>query len=108
MESFARVLSLALVMTVSPAFAQQWLDYVNREYRFAVNFPVAPAEEQAMHRTANGRTLPAHVFVARQGANTYRVTVVPFPADVTEGTAEIAHAASLVRPKGQAIFDAPG
>jgi hypothetical protein len=103
-----RAICIAALIAASPAVAQQWLDYVNREYRFAVNFPVAPAEQATMHRSSDGRTLPARTFLARQGTNVYRVTVVPFPAGAADAAAEIAHAASLVRPKGQAIFDARG
>jgi hypothetical protein len=108
MQTLARALLIALIFPASSALAQQWLDYVNREYRFAVNFPSAPTEQAATHRSANGRTIPARVFAARQDGNIYRVTVVPFPADVTDGAAEIARAASLIRPRGQAIFDARG
>jgi hypothetical protein len=108
MRFIARAVLLAAVMAALPSVAQQWLDYVNREYRFAVNFPASPAEQAAVHRSANGRTLPARAFVARQGTSLYRVTVVLFPADVPDAAAEIAHAASLLRPKGRAIFDARG
>jgi hypothetical protein len=108
MRAFGGIIAIAAVMAATPVCAQQWLDYVNREYRFAVNFPAAPSERAAMYRSANGANVPARTFVAQQGTSRYRVTVVAFPAGATNAATEIAHAAALLRPKGRAVYDARG
>jgi hypothetical protein len=107
MRSVLRVMAIAGITASLPAFAQQWLDYVNREYRFAVNFPVAPKAQDTSHTSANGTRLRARSFSADQGTSHYRVTVVSYP-DAADAAGEIAHAARLVRSKGKAFYDARG
>ena len=108
MRFVARVISIAAIIASSPVSAQQWVDYVNREYRFAVNFPVEPREQNTVYRSAGGTTLTARAFFAEQGTSRYRVTVISFPTDVADAAAEIAHAADLLRPRGKAMHDERG
>jgi hypothetical protein len=107
MRSVLLIMAIAGIMASPPAFAQQWLDYVNREYRFAVNFPVAPRAQDTTHTSANGTRLRARSFSADQGTSHYRVTVVPYPG-AADAAGEIAHAARLVRSRGKAFYDARG
>jgi hypothetical protein len=108
MRALGGIIAIAAIVAASPASAQQWLDYVNRDHRFAVNFPAAPSERAAMYRSASGATLPARSFVAQQGTSRYSVTVVMFPAGTTNAATEIAHSAALLRAKGRAVYDARG
>jgi hypothetical protein len=88
-----------------PALAQLWIDYVNPEYRFAVNFPVEPEEVDIAYRGADSANLPARSFTAEQGTSFYRVTVVLFSDGAADGLNEIEHAAQTLRARGEAIYD---
>ena len=61
MRSVARAISICVILTASPVAAQQWVDYVNPEYRFAVNFPVDPSEHDADYVSSSGVTLDRHI-----------------------------------------------
>ena len=108
MRVIARVIFLATIVASSPVLAQQWLDYVNREYRFAVNFPVEPAEQDTAYTSADGTAVAAHTFFAERDTSRYRVTVVTFPAEIADVAAEISHATALHRPRGVAQHDGRG
>ncbi len=92
----------------SPALAQQWVDYVNPEYRFAVNFPVDPTEQDSTYTSSDGTTLNAHMFSAEQDTSIYRVSVARFPTDVADVPGELDHAAEIYRQRGEVAHDAPG
>ncbi len=59
--------------------AQQAPEYVNHEYRFMLNFPVAPMEEDGVYVSLDGTTHAARVFSAEEGTSHYRMSVVRFP-----------------------------
>ena len=99
---------MIVVIASSPAAAQQWVDYTNPEYRFAVNFPVEPTEQDTEYVSADGTTLIARAFSAEQEESLYRVTVVTFPAEITDVAAELDHAAGIYRRRGEATHDQPG
>ena len=94
-----------LVVSSAASAAQQWINYVNPEYRFTVNFPVEPSEEESEHTSANGTVLAARTFYAEGENAIYRVTSVPFPQTVINVRAELEHVASLYRPRGEAWYD---
>ena len=108
MRLAAAIVSIIAVFVSLPAAAQQWVDYSNPEYRFAVNFPVLPSEEDIDYVSADGTTLTARVFSAEQDDSLYRVTVVTFPAEVADVAAELNHAAEAYRQRGAATHDQPG
>jgi len=108
MLSVARVISICVILTSSPVAAQQWVDYVNPEYRFAVNFPVEPSEQDAAYVSSSGATLDSRIFSAEQDDSLYRVSVVIFPHEVDDVAGELTYAAELYRQRGEAIHDAPG
>jgi hypothetical protein len=75
----ALISSFAMMMFFSwQAFAQGWIDYVNVEERFGINFPGEPTESSATHQTTSGVNFPAKIFTARDAAGTYTVTVVHY------------------------------
>src|SRR5215510_1894485 len=73
-----RILMVAalVVLTCSPAFAQEWIQYASKADLFGVNFPSEPKVQDVAYATEFGITLPAHVYSAEQGASRYSVTAV--------------------------------
>jgi hypothetical protein len=69
--------ALSLLLS-TPYFAQEWIDYVNREDLFAVNFPGEPKVQDITYRTEYSASLPGHVYSYTNGTNRYSVTVVDY------------------------------
>ena len=78
-----------------PAFAQDWIDYVNRAERFSVNFPRQPAVQEITYTSQRGRMLPARVYIVQDGQRRYSVTVINYTTDtdLTDIRGSIAYAA---------------
>lgn len=96
----------AAILASSGAIAQLWPEYVNREYRFMLNFPAAPSESDGTYVSSDGVTHASHVFSVDEETSHYRMIVVRFSNDVADAEAEIDHAADLVRARGQVLHDA--
>jgi hypothetical protein len=62
----------------APAVAQEWQQFDGTADFFSANFPSPPAVEQITWESEYGARVPARRYVARQGANTYSVTVVDY------------------------------
>lgn len=108
MRLVAPIISVAIIAASTAAMAQQWVDYVNPEYRFAVNFPVEPSESDTTYVSAGGASLAARVFSAEQETSKYRVSVVEFQTEISDVAAELDHAMDVFRQRGEATHDAPG
>lgn len=87
------------------AAAQDWLEYENREYGFAVNFPSEPTSEDAEYISPTGETLPARVFTSLDGDAIYKVTVVDFSSRPGEHHIAVGHAADAMRASGEVIYE---
>ena len=73
------LISTALLLSISGAlFAQEWIEYANREDRFTCNFPAQPKITSTTYRSQMGADLPAHIYSAAQGQSRYSVTVVDY------------------------------
>lgn len=105
MRLVAGFISIVAIIASSPATAQQWVDYANPEYRFAVNFPVEPTERDTDYVSADGTTLVGRAFSAEQDSSIFRVTVVTFPVELTDVAAELDHAAETYRQRGENTHD---
>ena len=105
MISVAAIIAVVTTVASTSGLAQQVLEYVNHEYHFMLNFPVAPTEGNGAYVSLDGTTHAARVFSAEDGTGRYRMTVVRFPAELTEVPAELDHAADLVRARGQILHD---
>src|SRR3979409_1668561 len=71
--------SAALALSISGAlFAQEWIEFANREDRFTCNFPRQPKVTETTYRSEHGADLPARVYSAAQGQSRYSVTVVDY------------------------------
>lgn len=95
----------AICLPATSALAQDWLEYVNPEYGFAINFPVEPTFEDAEYTSPTGETLPARVFTSAEGEALYKVTVVDFSSRPGEHHVAISHAADAMRASGELIYE---
>lgn len=62
----------------TPAVAQEWTEYVNREDRFSIVFPGEPQVTESTYTSQFGAELPARVYSAEVGQNRYSLTVVDY------------------------------
>lgn len=102
------VTAFSVVLVSLPALGQQWNDYINPEYRFRVNFPAEPTEQDAAYVSADGSSHAARAFSSEQDAGRYRVLVVQFPSDIADMAGEFDHAAEPFRQLGEVVFDQAG
>ena len=74
-----------VLLLVTPAFAQEWDNFVFVEDGFKVNFPGRPQVENTTWVSQYGYTLPARIYRASRGAERYSVTVVDYRAIEKQG-----------------------
>jgi len=73
------MVSAALILFLSaPAVAQEYVEFVSREDRFGVTFPVQPTVTETTYTSQFGASLPARVYSAEPGRGRYVVTVVDY------------------------------
>jgi hypothetical protein len=70
------VTAASLLIASAPAAAQDWVEYLNREDAFTVNFPQQPRVQDISYKTEYGLTLPGHVYSVESGKSRYSITVV--------------------------------
>jgi len=73
---------LALVFAAS-ARADDWKEYENPEYSFAIHFPVDPTVEATTYRAGDGRAFQGRVFSVTKDTGSFKVTIVDMPDDKT-------------------------
>ena len=102
----------ALVLFTSPAFAQAWIEYVNKDDLFSVNFPGQPKVESFTWHSDYDRMMPARRYSAEKDGALYRVTVVDYSSkdnpgerQGTELRGSIAYAATMIRKTGTVTQD---
>ena len=76
MRLISLVSAASLLMLSGPAFAQDWIEYLNRQDAFTVNFPQQPRVQDITYKTEYGLALPGHVYAVDSGKNRYSITVV--------------------------------
>lgn len=123
-----RFLTLAVLLTFSGhSRAQGWVEYINREDSFIVNFPGTPEVRETTHRSAFDAIFPARVYTVERDPGVYSITVVDYRESerihsertdrteanssssvwVTDVRASVAHAAQGFRTRGgQVTYDA--
>jgi hypothetical protein len=98
---------LALFFTVS-ALADDWKEYDNAEYSFAIHFPMDPTLETTTYQAADGRSFNAHTFSVQQETGVFKVTVVEMPGEETGEDALVVKDAAKTAAEGGVIkFDIP-
>ena len=71
-------LAIVLLSMSSPAFAQEWTEFVSREDRFTTNFPGTPQIAESTYKSQFGADLPARVYTAARGQSRFSMTVVDY------------------------------
>ena len=73
------LMTAALIVAGSDrAFAQEWVEFANLQYRFTCNFPSQPKITETTFRSERGADLPMRVYSATQGQSRYSVTVIDY------------------------------
>ena len=80
--SLIRLLLACLILLVwAPVFAQEfpeWIEYMDRQELFQINFPGQPTVTESSYKTQSGETVPAKVYTAKDGPAIYSLTVVNY------------------------------
>ena len=110
----------ALYVFAGTSAAQDWIEYINREDRFMINFPGEPEVSDTTHISAFEVEYPGKIFSVESARGDYSVTVIDYTEHVrrhrerTDGTeanssnavpimdvrASVAHAANIFRTRG--------
>ena len=123
-----RFLTLAVLLTFSGhSRAQGWVEYINREDSFIVNFPGTPEVREITHRSAFDAIFPARIYTVERDTGVHSITVVDYRDSerihsertdrteanssssvwVTDVRASVAHAAQGFRTRGgEVTYDA--
>ena len=95
----------AVVLSLSGAsFAQEWIEFSDREERFTCNFPSPPKITEIIYRSERCADLPARVYSAVQGQSRYSVTVV----DYGQARRILAEKAKSCPPGAEPCLGSPG
>jgi hypothetical protein len=89
-----RIIAFAVAVFVvnGPAAAQSWQEYSYPEYAFSVAFPANPKVEMTTYEIADGRSIPARVYSARQDKGQFKMTVADLANTGLDEKAVIDHA----------------
>ncbi len=80
-EDTMRVTSLLVVLLLcvtGSAVAQEWIEYMNPQDCFKVNFPSQPKMTETTWKSEMNYVLPARVYSADKGREHYSVTVIDY------------------------------
>lgn len=83
----ATLMIVSVLAAAGSASAQEWIEYVNTQDGFKLNFPGEPNVEATTWTTEFDFTLPARVYSAVKGAERYSMTVVDYTAIEEQGWA---------------------
>jgi hypothetical protein len=102
-----RLLAFAAVIVLigSPVNAQTW-----REYRyggFAIQFPAQPTIETGTYATAEGTSVGARIYSARQDGALYRVTVADLSGAHLSEAQALSDAIGHLASSGEVVVDVP-
>src|SRR5476649_1230823 len=71
-------IAAALLLISTQAFAQEWIEYSNKQDRFEVNFPSEPTVRDFTYTSWLDAKLPARVYTVEKGKEKYSVTFVDY------------------------------
>jgi hypothetical protein len=104
-----RLFAAAFVVAVSTAaLAQEFIVFVDREKRFAVNLPSQPQVEDFTYETEYGASIPGRRYTASRADDKYIVTVLDYNdagTPLTDVRGSIAFNAAKYRQLGKVTFD---
>jgi len=101
------LIGLAVLALAGSAAAQTWQEYTNKDYSFTVMFPAAPQVETTTYQVAAGRSVPAHVYTARQDKGIFKVTVAELGNTGLQENAVIDYAVKNISAGGEVKVDFP-
>ena len=70
--------TISVLFISASLFAQEWIEYANRQDGFTCNFPGPPKVTETTYVSEKGATLPARIYSATQGQSRYSVTVIDY------------------------------
>src|SRR5215468_258356 len=86
------VFAVAALVVSGRAAAQGWEEYSYPDYAISVAFPTNPKIETTTHEVADGRSVPARVYSARQDKGEFKMTVADLAGTGLDEKAVIDHA----------------
>ena len=99
--------ALAAFATVGPAAAQNWQEYSYPAYAFTIVFPADPRVQTTTYRLADGRSVEAHVYSARQNHSVFTVTVAELGKTGLNESSVIDHAIKTLSEGGEVKINIP-
>jgi hypothetical protein len=78
MRLLSLVLTVATVLVPRLAAAQGWIEYVNKEDLFAINFPGEPRIQTITWVSEQGANFPGRVYSVENGPTRFAITVVDY------------------------------
>ena len=78
MHLFRVALAGFILLSAGSVFAQEWIEYVDRQEYFQINFPGQPTVQDITYHGEDDEPLPARVYTAMEGPATYTLTVVKY------------------------------
>jgi len=78
MRLFRVALAGFILLGAGSVFAQEWIEYVDRQEYFQINFPGQPEVRDITYQGEGEEVLPARVYTAKEGPATYALTVVDY------------------------------
>lgn len=78
MRCISFVMAALVLLAVTPARGQEWIEFVSRDDGFRVNFPTQPTVTDTTFMSEYGAALPAKVFSVKHDQERYSVTVVDY------------------------------
>ena len=98
---------LAAFAFSAPALAQSWEEYSYPEYAISVAFPTNPKIETTTYEVADGRSVPARVYSARQDKGEFKMTVADLANTGLDEKAVIDHAIKRLSQGGTVRVNVP-
>src|SRR6516164_4676025 len=98
---------LAAFAFSAPALAQSWEEYSYPEYAISVAFPTNPKIEMTTYEVAEGRSVAARVYSARQGKGEFKMTVADLGNTGLDEKAVIDHAIKRLSKGGTVRVNVP-
>jgi hypothetical protein len=98
---------LAAFAFSAPALAQSWEEYSYPEYAISVAFPTNPKIETTTYEIADGRSVPARVYSARQDKGEFKMTVADLANTGLDEKTVIDHAVKRLSKFGTVRVNVP-
>jgi hypothetical protein len=99
--------ALVALVASAPATAQSWVEYVYSEYAVSLTFPGNPQIEMVSYQVAEGRSVPARVYLVRQDKMVFNLTIADLAGTNLEESALIDNAIKGMSAGGELKLNLP-